>query len=310
MFSYTEILKKAYYITRENALLWFFGLFVIGGFSLNFLHFVKLANFERQMPFSWADSFLYLQYNPLILAALGFGAVCVFAAVLFLTNWLRIIIISLTLCIIDKKPVELLKRIKLSGRFIVPFIKVSLLTSLLMILVAVALLGAPLWSSLDFSAKILLWILASFIFVPLAFTILSVKIFTGFFVVLFKHDFQTALNLATDLYISNWIKILGLGLILGVIFLAGSAGGGLIVFLGRLIERYLLLFGGGLGFFGNSAIIFAVRGLTAAFLWLILAFTNIFFNTSLLLLFLKLVTPIKTEEKAEAKHLEVFPAVL
>ncbi len=39
MLSYSRILRQSYFITVRQPVLWLFGLFVFGGFNINFLHF-------------------------------------------------------------------------------------------------------------------------------------------------------------------------------------------------------------------------------------------------------------------------------
>lgn len=281
----------------------------MGGSSLNFLHFEDMPAREhlgRSLPF--LDMLYFFQSNPLKLAAVSLSVLIIFVGGLLLTNWCRITLALLTKDILDTKRLNLLENLKSSRRPLWAVIKVSALTSMLMLLVAGALFGAPLWSPLDSGAKTLLWTTAAIVFIPLAYTISCINIFTVFFIVIFRMKFKAAINLGTDFFITNWVKILGLGLVLSVIFLAGSAVGGSAVFLGRLAESLALEYAGDFKFFADSAIILAVRIVSFAVLWLILAIINVFFNTSLLLLFLKLVTPVKTEE-VEAKELAVSPAV-
>lgn len=309
MFGYSEILKKAWAITRDFPVLWVFGLFVAGGFSLNLLRYASFPAQLSRHPFSSAEILAYFGGHPLSLGVLSLSLLAASAFGLLLTNWCRIMLALLTKSVLENGRPRLLWQLKAGPRFMRPVIKVSILTSMLIILVALSLLGATFWSGLDFESRVFLWALAGFIFMPMAYTISCVNIFTVFFIVFSGYDFKTALNLGTDFFIANWIKILGLGLVLSVIFLAGSAVGGFLVLFGRLCEKFLESYGG-LGFFWNSAMIFTVRGIFALLLWAILAAVNVFFNTSLLLLFLKLIAPVKKEEAAGAEKLSVFPAAL
>src|SRR5579864_1765167 len=112
MFSYTDILKKSYLITRNFPILWVFGFFVVGGFSLNFLHFADLPARQFSGPFSWGGAGLYFQAHPMALAALSFSVLVVSVGGLLLTNWCRIMLVLLTQGILEKSkpnlPVHLL----------------------------------------------------------------------------------------------------------------------------------------------------------------------------------------------------------
>ena len=305
MFSYTDILKKAYYLTRNFPILWLFGFFVIGGFSLNFLHFQDVPAESLSQPVSWSAVGQFFSAHPLVLAGISLSLLIISLGGLLLTNWCRIMLVLLTQEILDKSRFSLHDQVKVSKKFLWPVIKVSLLTSLMLILVATGLLGVPLWSNLDIPTKTLLWSIASVVFVPLAFTISCINIFTTFFLILHKLPFRSALNAGTDFFLVNWNKILGLGLVLGVIFLAGSSVGGAVVYLSRLLINFIQL--SGLGFLPVSATIVIIKSLAAVFLWLILAILNVFFNSALLLIFLQLVTPTKAEEKVG--EMAVSPAI-
>jgi hypothetical protein len=305
MLSYTDIIKKAYHITRRFPVLWLFGFFVVGGFSLNFLHFQNGTAEKLSQPFSWSQAQVFFQTHPAVLAGISVSLLIISVGGLLLTNWCRVMLVLLTNEVLEKPNMNVPAQIKASKKPLWPVIKVSLLTSLMLILVVAGLLGAPLWSNLDASSKTALWSIASVIFLPLAFTISCVNIFTTFFIVLHKMPFRSALNAGTDFFLVNWNKVLGLGFVLGVIFLAGSSVGGAIVYFSRLLISFVQL--SDLGFGTVSATIVIIQSVAAAILWLILAILNVFFNTSLQLLFLQLVTPTKAEEGV--KEMAVSPVV-
>jgi hypothetical protein len=127
--------------------------------------------------------------------------------------------------------------------------------------------------------------------------------------VVFKKTTGAAFNLGTDFFITNWPGILGLTVVLAVIYSACFAAGVVLIYLLKFILVSVVRVLPGLDASEFALIHFGIRMLTGLILWLLLAGLNVFFNTSLILLFLELITPIKTEEKAKAPQMVPAPAI-
>lgn len=286
-------------------ILWVFGLFVIGAFNLNFLHFQDIPLRDLSKRATIGDLLVFFQDHPGKLALLSLTILLVSVLGLLLTNWSKIMLILSTRSILETKRPEVREQGKKSAQFMWPTVKVSLLTSALMVIVAFGLLGAPFLLISDPAYQILFWILGSLFFIPLAFTISCLNIFTFYFIVIFKHNFGKALNLGTDFFVTNWSQILGLTFLLIIIYGVSFMVGVSLIFLTKIFIN--LFSSGNLGNFGFSAMLLTAKGLEAFFFWLLLAGLNVFLNTALLLFFLQMVTPVKGEEPAKSKEMFVSP---
>lgn len=305
MFSYSRIIKDSYRLTLENPVLWLFGLFVAGGFSLNFLHFVNLPVEELKTQHSLSEVLSFIQGHPGILAGLSISILFFSVLGLVLTNWAKVVLILSTLSIIKDKRLELSKQIRLSQQPLGGVIKVSLFTSALILVVAGVFLATPFWWLENSSYQIMFWTLGAVIFVPLAFAISCVNIFTTYFMVVYGLNFRKGLNLGLDFFFTKWSSILGLAVILMVIYSVCFAAG--IAFI-SLVQILLEAFNSQLGIWGISAIILISKVASGIFLWLLLAGLNVFFNASLLMMFLDLNTPIKDEKAKLTEEIAVSPA--
>jgi hypothetical protein len=301
MFSYTKIIKDSYRITMQNKILWLFGLLVVGGFNLNFFYF---QNIELPSQSGMLEIAKYFQHHPGILALVSFLVLVVSLVSLVLTNWGRIILTLLTSKILETGRIDLQDQLKKSTKSLFTVIRISLLTTFLMICVAGSLLLAPVLLAANSPYQVLLAALGSAIFLPLAFTISCLNIFTTYFAVLWGLNLKKALDVGTDFVISHWSKILGLAVVLIIIYTLISVFGVAVFFLLKLLKSYFEE----LGIWRNSAIMVLCRLLLWSFWWLLIAGLNVFFNTALLMLFLELVKPVKKDEVA-AKEMATSPAL-
>lgn len=296
MFSYTDILKKAYHSTLNSPALWLFGLLVVGGFNLNFLHYGNLPMrrliFEGRLP----EVVEYFQFHPGALAAVSFGILVFTIAGLIATNWSRIMLILLGRQVLEKDSTPWQKNIRLGFGVLWVIVKISLLTSSLMLVVAAALFGPTLLLQMEQITKLFLLESAVIIFLPLAFAISCINIFTSYYVILFKQNFQRAINLGIDFFVSRWSQILGLVAILMVIYFAVFMVGVSLIFLVKLTLREILEAVARVYFFPVSAIILMLKVFSGLLFWLMLGALSAFFNQALLILFLELNDPIKNLE--------------
>jgi hypothetical protein len=295
--SYSEIIKKAFNITVQKPMLWVFGLFMLGGLNLNLFRFLQSDYFSLRLEsilFVWIRT---LPEKPVFFACAIFLAIILAAIILVLSNWSRIML-ALEVEKDLKKNTENGNQIRFGvKKALWPVIKISILTSALMLAVGVILLSPPFILAPSYALQSFLWNLGIVIFLPLAFTIACLNIFSAFYIVIFKTTFKSALNLCTDFFISNWTKILGLGIILIMCYLAVFMIGRSVIFLIGFILRRILEFSGSFGDLHFSGMILLAKVFIWFLLWLLLSGLNVFYNTALLLFFLEMNKPIEKESE-------------
>jgi hypothetical protein len=306
MFSYSDIIKEAYAITKRYPLLWLFGIFVIGTFNLNFLSFLSLPpGLTHRMDIHQVA--MYFQQHPGRLAFLSFSVLWISLLSLLLTNWSRLMLLLATQSIIEKKHFELGSEVKNSRKFLWPVIKISILTSVFMLAV-VAVLAAPLAVD-DVALQNALWAMGIVIFFPLAFSISCLNIFITMNVVVLRLPLKKSIAAGTDFFLANWTQILGLSVLLVAIYFVGFAVGVGFLAVIKLALRFGLYALSDWGFLQFSAIFIIIKALGTILFWLLLGGLNVFFNTALLLFFLKKITPVKAEEKQTAAQIASAPLV-
>lgn len=293
---YSKLLKKAFDITVHHPLLWVFGLFVIGTSNLNFLYFQDVLPVNVEQPLRVAELAAFFQQNPLWLGGASLLLLVVAVGGLVVTNWSRVMLVLSVQQIIETRHMDHVKAFVESRKVLKNVIQVSLTTTFLMLVVAVSLLVPP-FLLRDSTLQPLLSTIGIVFFVPLAFTISCVNIFTVFFAIIFRKNFLSALNLGTDLFISRWTSILGLTVVLMVIYICCFVAGASLIYLLKLVLGFLVP--------GLPAAGYLLQAIVGLMLWVLLGGLNVFFNTSLILLFFELITPVKTEEKKAA---EIVPA--
>ncbi len=296
MFSYSEIIRKSYISSINNPRLWLFGLFVVGGFNLNFLQFQNIPLKRMIVENQPVELFNFFQAHPEALAALSASILLFTVFGLVLTNWSRIMLILLGRQALESRPQDLKVSARESKKSLMGIIKISLLTSALMCVVAVVLVAPTLWLPMENPLRVLLLEASVVAFLPLAFAISCINIFTAFYLVLYKMPLNKALNCGIDFFVSVWPKILGLVVVLMVIYLGSFALGISVIFLAKEILRLLLLILVRFHILPLSAIILMLKTISTVLFWFLLAGLSVFFNQSLLVLFLELSKPIENPE--------------
>jgi len=308
MLSNTAIIQKAYRSAIYNPALWLFGLFVVGGFNLNFLHFQNIPLRKVFLENNPQDIALYLQTHP---GALAFASATVLFFTLIglvVTNWSRIMLILLGRQVLEAKPIAFKQSLRETKNSLAGIIKISLLTSALMCITAAVLIVPTLWLPMENPLRLLLLEASVVVFLPLAFTISCINIFTGFYLVLYKIPLNKALNSGTDFFISSWARILGLVLVLIIIYLASFAVGVSVIFLAKEILRLGLLVLVKFHILPLSAIILMLKTISTFLFWFLLSGLSVFFNQALLILFLDLSKPIENPDYK--KDIEPVPVAV
>lgn len=296
MISYTAIIKQSYYITIRHPLLWIFGLFAVGAFNVNLFHFQNISFSKPHSVQELYQGLMFFKDHPGVLA-LASSSLLLFAILgLVLTNWSRIMLALSVDGFIEHNQMSVGKHLKRSVSTLWTVISISLFTTTLMVLVAVLLFLPPLLL-LRGSPQIQSVLLAcsAVIFLPLSFTVSSVNIFTIFFAIFFKKRMASALDLGTDFFVSRWMHILGLLVVLFVIYIAGFMLGISIIYIIKVAFNLLFAFLLRFNIFPLSAIILVPQLVASVLLWVLLAGLSVFFNTAIYLLFMELITPVTAE---------------
>lgn len=290
MLSYSGIIRQAYQITIKNPILWLFGLFVAGGFNLNFLQYQNVPARQLSQSLNWKDVLLFLQSHPGALATLSLSLLLFSLLGLVITNWCRVMLVLVVDKILKTKFPEVWEQAVNSKKSLWPVIKISVLTSLLIVLAGLALFLPPLLFGSHPQLQLILWVVAAVIFLPIIVAVSCINIFTTYFIILFKQKLPTSLTLGTDFFLAHWTQILGLAIIVGAIYLVGFFIGVSTIYILR--QLFGLLF---------SANIWIPTAVANVLIWLLLGLLNAFINTALLLFFLQVITPVENEEKTIEK---------
>jgi hypothetical protein len=147
-------------------------------------------------------------------------------------------------------------------------------------------------------------LVGTMVFLPLLFAISCINIFTTFYAVSYGKTLAAALNLGTDLFVSRWVQILGLVMVLMAIYLGAFSLGVGLIYLARFIFELLFLFLARFNILSFSAIIIMLKFISNVLLWFLLGILSVFFNQALLILFFELNTPV--EDEASAKQVKVL----
>lgn len=290
---YTDIIKRAYYITKTRPLLWLFGMFLVGTFNANLFRFRNSFPETKYFNIDVYGMLWYFERHPGVLALLSASILVVAIGSLLLTNLSRILLLLSAQSALGTNEPAFAKQLKLGLKYLWPIIQISLFTTMFM-LGAVAVLVAPLMVE-DPILQAALWGLGLIIFFPLVFTISSVNIFTGMYVVLHNLPVKKAFNAGTDFFIYNWTDLLGLTLVLLVIYLAGYSLVQSVWFLFKLLPNFGLPSMPALGALHFLRVFIIIKALGAVCLWILLGALNAFVNIVLLLFFNNRVKKIKSD---------------
>ena len=129
------------------------------------------------------------------------------------------------------------------------------------------------------------------------------------FIVTLGMPFKKALDAGTDFFVVNWTEIFGLSVVLLIIYIAGFA---LVIGLLGLVKIVLkdgVIALGAAEVLHFSGLFIIIKSLGVLLVWIMLGILNAFFNTALLLFFLKKITPAKSEEGKRVAEIAPSPAV-
>ncbi len=303
MLTASTILSRAHTLTIRNPKLWVFGLFVVGGFNLNFLHFFGFGQFNVHSSQQAWNVIVSLQQHPARLALASLLLLVVSVGGLIITNGSRILLALSVKSILDTGTTNVKQQFKPVKAAFTPVVKISLLTTTCMLALGLVLFAFPLLFVRNTGYQLLMFAVGGALLLPLAFSMSFLNIFTSFFVIIFKQTFGKAFSQAADLFMSHWPRLVGFLLILLLIYCGIFVLGATFIFGAQYVIAGLFQAISKLGFEQFSAIILIIRIVFALLLWFLVAGLNVFFNASLLVLFLDLVKPLETEAEAPVRAL-------
>ena len=321
--TYASILKLAYTITINHPRLWFFGLFLVGGFNAVLLNSLG-RSLEGLQSYSFFTAFILepsrVSFISLSIAIILFGII--------VSNILRISLVAMVVRILRgddalsaqlgfaKTWLKLLpdfdpKQDNLPLKMIIKrSFKSTLMASIcanIFLFLAVIAIGSP-QVVISGGAGIQSLFVLAILFLPLAFFALYINLFPPYFTILFGNSIRDSFRLAHDLLVSKWKEIIGFVVVLLVVYSLGFTVVFSIVHYMRNVFSYGLEIFSHLGFFSQSVIISPVRIGGAALAWLLLAVLNVFSNIALLILFINLLKPVTDEQVAELGNRYPVPA--
>lgn len=310
---YIKILRDAYRFTMSNPLTWLFGLFLIGFFNFNFLHFQSLAVTLGNVPLIIQRTSQHLSLHHPRAISIVLTTFFLYIILQVCTSWARILLVLYGRYAIrlpyspipGTEPLQHERRLEMplvqpsfkkliheSSYFLKHGVAVGFLTTFATVMVAVGLFVPPLFWISGLENKISWLALATLLFIPFVFIVSCIHIFSVFFIVLYRKDAAGSLNLATDLLFTKWREMLGLvGILLVVYILSFFAATSFVVYM----QSFAAGLGGtlvGLGILPSFAIITVTKIAADVILLIVLSILSVFFNTAFLLLFNELVKPV------------------
>lgn len=244
-YRYRDILKRAFYITKSNKILWFFGILAaflsnLGVYNLLFGKINLLSTGE--IPFIQRSLWLAQVFSVFSLGNLKFlllnspGTVvvlfvCLFMMIIAFLGILWIIVMSQITIIdscakIDKNPLAKKKALvdfsKIKNYF-APVLGLNIMAKLLTFFLMLCVAGFLV--TILTEALVLNYVLYLFsfiLFVILSLIISFVAIYSTCFIVLKNYSFNQALKSALKLFWKNWILSLEVAFILFIISALGS----------------------------------------------------------------------------------------
>lgn len=306
--THSDIIRLAYRVTVSYPGLWLLGIFLATGFNIQLLFFGSAGNPVVEIG---RDGYAYLTgdfFRSGILPIASF--LCFFIFGLVATNLAKVLLVQRLQLILDSLGLDTflpeengqaprtLERVR--GREVIPHwtkaagsqarnvvfrvVAISLFTTALMFFV-IAVLSFPFVSfAKRQAADGFMWMSAGLLLAGSAFVISILGMFASFFVVLFRVRSKAAINLAVDLITTRWQEIAGTVLAVGVVYLGLFFAGSYVV-VG--LERVLGLYDRGVALLLRNVL-----------LWGWLSVLNVFFYTAMLVFFVQLISPKKTEEQA------------
>lgn len=284
-----EILNKAFDYTKNHRFLWFFGFFLTGWGTLNF---VRAVDFNADKLHGRWDHIVSLSYSrPWAMLLVVLGAGLILYGMSALATIARNAIIYSALHLERKEIVTFGGVLKNTRKSFWRVFLVGLIVDISMLFV-LSWFAVPLWfvfREADQGRGIVVTMIALMIFIPIIVSVSLVNIFSACFIVVYDMKIAPAIKSAFDLYALFWEQSLQLFVILSLVYfflfffsasllgLVAALAYGLGILLKSLSLPYI------------SAILFLFISVLSFILLLINAVLNVFNNFAWTLFYLKIV---------------------
>lgn len=274
-------LKIAYKVTKNHPLLWFFGLFLVGGFNIFLIKLVGIPDLFHINSIPTLSNTQTLLTFFLIVVLLVVGNIARVALIVYILKKTQHELVNLSpglktifLEVFLNNDQDSFGKIFLIAlkRSLLPTISTSIVANLFLFLAAVVVFAPQLLFFIG-GSQTQSFLVFIFLFLPLALIGLFINMVTPLFIIVLGYNFSSSLRLAYDLLIKRFNLIIGIILILGFLYF--------------LVSFFALLLS------GQIAIVFGY-GFSSVLLIFALAIMNAFCHASLLILFLLIVRPIKS----------------
>jgi hypothetical protein len=303
MIDLSEILNKSYVYTKNHKFLWFFGFFLTGFGTMNFIRHVDFN--AASLLHRWESFKVALHLSPGLLIIAIIGTLLIMFGMTFLGAVARSVIIYSGLHLERKELVTMNLSLKGTRKSFWRVFWVGLFTGLTMFFI-LSWLAIPLYfvfqNGTEFRA-VLLTLIAIAIFVPVIIVLSLVNIFSACYIVVYDFKILPALKGSFDLLATAWEKTVSLFSILIIIyaffFFLSATVLGLFGFVAYGLTQLLH----SLSANEISGILLVIISLLSFLLIFVNAILNVFTNFAWTLFFLKIV-------KAKLiKESEVVPVV-
>lgn len=326
---YRQILKRAWEITWENKILWFFGFFALALLGNNRAYNLVLNNLDlisREDLTTFYTFRLYeralTSFDGIIIFFNGLGnliinkplsfflSILIFLAVTTLMLALVWLMINSQICLIkgidrakEKKKIGIKDSFLLARKYFWPILGLNIVVQIIIYLLFIIFIYPAIAYSSFFSALTsILFIFFFVIFIPLSIILAFLTIYASSFIVLRDQKLIKSIGSAWQLFYKNWIPSLEMGLILFFIDIAAALG--LIILIILLGIPFLLLSVIFYFLASQAGLIFVAILMVICLIALIIIFTAIlstFQYSAWTLLFLNL-----TEKNFSGKIVEIF----
>jgi hypothetical protein len=290
MIDLAEILNKSYSYTKNHKFLWFFGFFLTGWGTLNFIRHVDLNPSALYLKFSYFGA--SVGDRPVILILTLIGSVLLIFGMTMLGAIARSVIIYTGLHVERKEEITANLALKHTQKALWRVFWVGVLTGLTMFAI-LSWLSFPLYlvfrNAGDQTSSIFLALIALAIFVPVIIILSLVNIFSACYIVVYDFKVLPAIKGSFDLLAGFWGKTMSLFTILFVVYVALFFFSATILGLFGFLAYGLSLLFKNLPASALSGILLLIISLFSFLLIFVNAVLNVFTNFAWTLFFLKIV---------------------
>ncbi|MDB4939783.1 MAG: hypothetical protein JWO40_208 [Candidatus Doudnabacteria bacterium] len=296
-----EILSKAYRYTRNHKFLWFFGFFLTGWGTLNFLRHIDFNIIKLLSQVDTVGD--HLRPHPGVITAVLIGGTVLFFGITILGAIARTAIIYTGLHSERKEQIEPNVVLKKINRYFWRVFWLGLFTESFMLLVF-SWLSIPLYfifrGGSSPSNAVILTLLALVIFIPIIIILSLINIFSACYIVIYNLPILPAVKASFDLLAGFWEETMGLFIVLIIIYFSLFFFSAAVLGLFGALAYALASLLKNLPVHSISGILLLIISLISFVLIFVNALLNVFTNFAWTLFFMKIVKAKLTKESEVA----------